>query len=321
MNTLVKSLLASSMVALLATGCGKEGPQTSSPAPESSGAPTTSAPVAEGSDQPTIGLAVSTQNNPFFVSLKEGAEAEAKAQGINLITVDAQDDPAKQSASIEALIQKKVKVLLINPTDSDAVAAAVKAANAAGIPVVTLDRSASGGEVAAHIASDNVAGGKMAGEFIKEKLGGKGNIVELEGLAGTSAARERGQGFHEVVDADANLKIVSKQPADFDRAKGMSVTENILQGHKDINAIFAHNDEMALGAMQALEAAGMKNVVVVGFDATADAVASVKAGKLAATVAQKPELIGKTGVEVAKKLIDGQPVEKSIPVPLELIKQ
>lgn len=321
MNTLVKSLLASSMVALLATGCGKTGPQDNA-APASAGATETSAATAmPAGEQVTIGLAVSTQNNPFFVSLKEGAEAEAKAQGITLVTVDAQDDPAKQAASVEDLIQKKVKVLLINPTDSDAVAAAVKAANKAGIPVITLDRSASSGEVVAHIASDNVAGGKMAGEFIKEKLGGKGNIIELEGIPGTSAARERGKGFHEVVDADANLKVVSKQPADFDRAKGMSVTENLLQGHKDVNAIFAHNDEMALGAVQALEAAGVKNVIVVGFDATEDAVKAVKAGKLSATVAQKPELIGKTGVEVAKKIVDGKPVEKFIPVPLELIKQ
>jgi len=312
MNSLLKTLLAGSIVALVATGCSKEGPQ--------SGGAEASAAAAD-SGQPTIGLALSTQNNPFFVTLKKGAEDEAKAQGIRLVTVDAQDDAAKQIASIEDLIQKKVKVILVNPTDSDAVVSAVKAANAAGIPVVSLDRSVNGGEVAAHIASDNVAGGKMAGEFIKEKIGGKGNVVELEGIAGASAARERGKGFHDVVDGDAAIKVVAKQPADFDRAKGMSVMENILQGQKDVAAVFAHNDEMALGALQGLESAGRKNVVVVGFDATADAVAAVKAGKLSATVAQKPELIGKMGVDTAKKLIDGQKVEKSIPVPLELVKQ
>jgi len=312
MNSLLKTLLAGSIVALVAAGCSKEGPQSAGH--EASGA-------AADSGKPAVGLALSTQNNPFFVTLKQGAEAEAKAQGINLVTVDAQDDAAKQISSIEDLIQKKVKVILVNPTDSDAVVSAVKAANAAGIPVVSLDRSVNGGDVAAHIASDNVAGGKMAGEFIKEKLGGKGNVVELEGIAGASAARERGKGFHDVVDAVRGIKVVAKQPADFDRAKGMSVMENILQGQKDVAAVFAHNDEMALGALQALESAGLKNVVVVGFDATADAVAAVKAGKLSATVAQKPELIGKMGVDTAKKLIDGQKVEKSIPVPLELVKQ
>jgi len=260
-------------------------------------------------------------NNPFFVTLRDGAQAEATAKGIKLIIVDAQDDPAKQIASVEDLMQKKVQVLLINPTDSDAVANVVKRATDAGIKVVSLDRSVNGAEVSAHIASDNVAGGKMAAEFLLEKIGGKGNVVELEGLPGSSAARERGQGFHSVIDGKPDVKVVAKQPADFDRAKGLSVMENILQGNKNVQGVFAHNDEMALGAQKAIEAAGLKNVAIVGFDATADAVAAVKEGKLAATVQQKPDLIGKKGVETAKLLIDGQPVEKNIPVPLELVKQ
>ena len=311
MNSLVKTLMGTAFAALIATGCSKQGPE----------APAEASAAAADSGVPTIGLAVSTQNNPFFVSLKHGAEEEAKAQGLNLVVVDAQDDPAKQIASIEDLIQKKVNVILVNPTDSAAVVSAVKAANAAGIPVVTLDRSVEGGEVVAHIASDNVAGGEMAANFLKEKLAGKGKVVELEGIPGASAARERGQGFHNVIDKEAGIKVAAKQPADFDRARGMSVMENILQGQKDVAGVFAHNDEMALGALQALESAGLKDVVVVGFDATDDAVAAVKAGRMAATVAQKPELIGKAGVDTAKKIIDGASVEKNIPVPLELVKQ
>ncbi|WP_148715420.1 ribose ABC transporter substrate-binding protein RbsB [Chitinolyticbacter meiyuanensis] len=307
-STLFACLLA---VGLLA--CSKQGPDTAA-APEASAAP---AAVAEA----TVGLSISTLNNPFFVALRDGAQAEATAQGVKLIAVDAQDDPAKQIASVEDLIQKKVQVILINPTDSDAVANVVKQATAAGIKVISLDRSVNGAEVSAHIASDNVAGGKMAAEFLLEKIGGKGNVVELEGIAGSSAARERGQGFHSVVDGKADVKLVAKQPADFDRAKGLSVMENILQGNKNVQGVFAHNDEMALGAQKAIEAAGLKNVVIVGFDATPDAVAAVKAGTLAATVQQKPELIGKMGVEAAKKLIDGAPVDKSIPVPLDLVKQ
>lgn len=307
-STLFACLLA---VGLLA--CSKQGPDTAA-APEASAAP---AAVAEA----TVGLSISTLNNPFFVALRDGAQAEATAQGVKLIAVDAQDDPAKQIASVEDLIQKKVQVILINPTDSDAVANVVKQATAAGIKVISLDRSVNGAEVSAHIASDNVAGGKMAAEFLLEKIGGKGNVVELEGIAGSSAARERGQGFHSVIDGKADVKLVAKQPADFDRAKGLSVMENILQGNKNVQGVFAHNDEMALGAQKAFEAAGLKNVVIVGFDATPDAVAAVKAGTLAATVQQKPELIGKMGVEAAKKLIDGAPVDKSIPVPLDLVKQ
>ncbi|RQO71600.1 ribose ABC transporter substrate-binding protein RbsB [Aquitalea sp. FJL05] len=314
MNRILHPLLASLLVFGIAA-CSKQGPDSAAPA-------AASAPAAAAADgQVTVGLAVSTLNNPFFVSLRKGAEDEAQKDGIKLITVDAQDDPAKQQASVEDLIQKKVSVILINPTDSAAVANVVKEATGKGIKVVSLDRSVNGAEVSAHIASDNVAGGKMAGEFLLQKLGGKGRIVELEGIAGSSAARERGEGFHKVVDGKADVKLLAKQPADFDRAKGLSVMENIIQGNKDIQGVFAHNDEMALGALKAIQAAGLKNVVVVGFDATADAVAAVKAGTLAATVQQQPELIGQYGIQTAKKLAAGQSVDKFIPVPLNLIKQ
>ncbi|MGE7274016.1 ribose ABC transporter substrate-binding protein RbsB [Brevibacillus panacihumi] len=266
----------------------------------------------------TVGLAVSTLNNPFFVSLKEGAEKAAKEAGVELLVVDAQDDTAKQISGVEDLIQKKVSVLMINPTDSAAIVTAVEAANKANIPVITVDRAAEGGQVVSHIASDNAAGGKMAGEFILEKLGGKGNIVELQGIAGTSAARDRGQGFHDAVDNKEGIKVVASQPADFDRAKGLSVMENILQGNKDIQAVFAHNDEMALGALQAVEAQG-KDVLVVGFDATDDAVKAVQDGKMAATVAQKPAAIGETALQTAVKVAKGEKVESNIPVALELV--
>lgn len=267
-----------------------------------------------------IGLSVSTLNNPFFVTLKEGAEKAAKEANVSLTVVDAQNDPAKQASDIEDLIQQGVDIILINPTDSSAVVSAIESANQANIPVITVDRSADGGEVVAHIASDNVAGGKMAGEFIIEALKDGGNIVELEGIPGSSAARERGEGFHQVIDQASNIKVVAKQAADFDRAKGLSVMENILQSQKDIQAVFAHNDEMALGALEALQAHGMKDVIVVGFDATDDAVKAVKEGKMAATVAQKPELIGQSAVQTALKVLKGETVEQFIPVPLELVK-
>lgn len=267
----------------------------------------------------SIGLSISTQNNPFFVTLKEGAENAAKIAGADLVVVDAQDDTAKQISDIEDLIQKKVDVILINPTDSDAVVTAVESANDAGIPVITVDRAANGGTVVSHIASDNVKGGQMAGEYILEKLGGKGNIVELQGTAGTSAARDRGEGFHKAVDGKDGVKVVASQPADFDRAKGLSVMENILQSNGDVQAVFAHNDEMALGALQAIEAAGKKDIIVVGFDATDDAVKAVSDGTMSATVAQKPEAIGQQAIATAIKVANGEQVEASIPVDLELV--
>ena len=264
-----------------------------------------------------IGLVISTQNNPFFVTLKEGAEAKAKELGHDLIVLDSQDNPAKELGNVEDLLVKGVDVLLINPTDSDAVVSSVKAANRSKIPVVTLDRAANGGNVVSHVASDNVLGGEMAGNFIVEKLGGKGKVVELEGIPGTTAARDRGTGFNKA--AAGKLEVVAKQVADFDRTKGLNVMENILQAQPEIQAVFAHNDEMALGALKAIEASG-RDIFVVGFDATDDAVAAVKEGKLAATVAQKPAEIGAIGVEVADKIVKKQAVEKNVPVALELVK-
>ncbi|HZK60766.1 MAG: ribose ABC transporter substrate-binding protein RbsB [Peptostreptococcaceae bacterium] len=266
---------------------------------------------------PTIGLVVSTLNNPFFVDLKDGAQAKADELGANLIVLDSQDNAATEMSNVEDLITQGVDLIMINPTDSDAVGNAIKAANEAGIPVITLDRSANSGEVISHIASDNVAGGKMAGEFIVEQLGGAGDVVELEGIPGASAARDRGQGFNEAIAA-SSIVVVAKQTANFDRAEGLSVMENILQSQPKIDAVFAHNDEMALGALQAIKASG-RNIIVVGFDATADALAAVQAGDMAATVQQLPKEIGGNGVATAMKVIAGETVDAYIPVELALV--
>ncbi len=267
-----------------------------------------------------MALVVSTLNNPFFVTLKDGAAAKAKELGYELLVLDSQNDPAKELANVEDVVNKKVSVLLINPTDSDAVRSAVRAANRAKVPVVTLDRAANGGEVASHIASDNVAGGEMAGTLIVELLGGSGNVVELQGVPGTSAARDRGQGFHNIVDAQAGIKVVASQPADFDRTKGLNVMENILQAQRDVQAVFAHNDEMALGALKAIQASG-RNIKVVGFDGTDDGVAAVNNGTMVATVAQQAAMIGEMGVETAAKVVKGEAVPDYTPVPLKVIQK
>lgn len=311
MKKMFKGFVFLVMFMILLAGCSTEPPGSSKEVKEASGTK---------SDTIKVGLSISTLNNPFFVTLKEGAEEEAKAQGIDIVVVDAQNDSAKQVNDIEDLLQQGVDVLLVNPTDSAAVVAAIESANNADVPVITLDRSAEGGEVVSHIASDNTAGGKMAGEFILEQIGNEGKVVEIEGIPGSSAARERGAGFHEAVDAVSTLEVAAKQTADFDRAKGLSVMENILQGNKDIQAVFAHNDEMALGALQAIEAAGLTDVVVVGFDATDDAVKAVEDGRMTATVAQKPALIGQNGITTAIKVANGETVEEFIPIELELVK-
>ncbi|UTT43180.1 ribose ABC transporter substrate-binding protein RbsB [Exiguobacterium aurantiacum] len=265
-----------------------------------------------------IGLSISTLNNPFFVALKDGAEEQATELDATLTVADAQNDAAKQVSDVEDMIQKGMDLILINPTDSEAVGAAVQSANDAGIPVITVDRNAESGDVVAHVASDNVAGGKLAGEYMVELVGEGGKVVELEGIPGASATRDRGQGFNEAIDE--KLDVVAKQSANFDRAQGLTVMENILQDNKDIVAVFAHNDEMALGAVQALNSAGLNDVKVIGFDATDDAVKAVEDGTMAATVAQKPTEIGKLGVQAAVDHLKGETVEENIPVDLELIK-
>lgn len=307
----------------LLAGCGgakKEEP-AAQPAPQAQTQGQSGAAQQPAQKEFTLGLAISTLNNPFFVDLKEGAEEAAKAAGVKLEITDAQDDTAKQVSGIEDLITKKVDLIIVNPTDSQAVVPAVEAANKANIPVITVDRGAGGGKVVSHIASDNVAGGKMAGQLIVDLLKGQGKVIELEGIPGTSAARDRGKGFHEAVDGVKGIEVVAKQPADFNRAKGLSVMENLLQAHPDVQAVFAHNDEMALGAIEALKAAGKKGVIVVGFDATADARKAVEAGEMTATVAQKPRDMGRIAVETAVKVLKGEKVDEFIPVGLELVKK
>ncbi|MGL4387822.1 MAG: ribose ABC transporter substrate-binding protein RbsB [Brevinema sp.] len=268
---------------------------------------------------PTMGLVVSTLNNPFFVSLRDGAIEKAKEIGYELITLDSQNDLAKELGNIEDLVTRKVSVILINPVDSDSSIKAATLAINAKIPLISLDRTLNNIKVASHIASDNVAGGVLAAEFIKSKVPDGSRLIELEGIPGTSAARDRGQGFNQGIQA-SGLSVIARQPADFDRAKALSVTETLLQVQQDIVAIFAHNDEMALGALRAVEAA-RKNIIIIGFDATPDAVASVKAKKLAATIAQQPDQIGSLGIVQGNKLAKGESVEENIPVALTIVSE
>ena len=262
----------------------------------------------------SVGLAISTLNNPFFVKLAEGAEAAADEAGVKLITVDAGDDAAKQTSDVEDLISKNVSVLIVNPVDSDAIAPAVKDAVSKGLKVISVDRVVNGVDVDCQIASDNVAGAEMATEYLAELVGEGAKVAELQGVPGASATIDRGEGFHNI--ADEKLDVVSSQTANFNRAEGMTVMENVLQSASDVKGVFAHNDEMALGA---LEAVAGKDIQIVGFDATDDAVAAVKDGKMAATVAQQPDKMGETAVNTAISLINGEDVEKSIPVEVTLI--
>ncbi|WP_322906140.1 ribose ABC transporter substrate-binding protein RbsB [Paenibacillus campi] len=299
----INGLLAVILTVLLLAGCSMKPPEWAKPKKATTG-------------EMTIGLSISTLNNPFFVSLKDGVTAEAQKLGMKVIVVDAQNDSAKQNNDVDDLLQQGVDALLINPADSAAISSAVQAANNLDIPVITLDRSADKGEVKTLVASNNVKGGQMAAEYLVKILGKGAKVIELQGVPGASATRERGKGFHEV--ADSELDVIASQSADFDRTEGLNVMENLLQAYPNVQGVFAQNDEMALGAIEAIASAG-KNIPVIGFDGSKDAINSIKQGQLTATVAQQPKLIGQMAVEAARDVLQGKKVASFIPAPLNLI--
>lgn len=266
-----------------------------------------------------VGLSLSTLNNPFFVQIRAGAEAEAKKLGVDLTVTDAQNDASQQANQLQNFTSEGVDSIVVNPVDSDAAGPSVRAANKAGIPVVGVDRGVNKADTAALVASDNVEGGALGAKALAEKLGGRGTIVILQGQAGTSASRERGTGFAEGLKAYPGIKVVAKQPADFDRTKGLDVMTNLLQAHPDIDGVFAENDEMALGAIKALGDRAGKDVQVVGFDGTPDGLKAVEAGTLYASVAQQPKQLGKIAVDNAVRAAEGKKVAETVKVPVKVV--
>jgi ribose transport system substrate-binding protein len=261
-----------------------------------------------------IVLAVSTLNNPFFVELRDGAQAAATAAGLQLNIVDAQNDSATQANQLATAASSGAKLVIVNPVDSDAAGSAVKALNTANIPVIAVDRTVNGASVASLVASDNVAGGKQAAIELAKAMGEKGSVIDLQGVSGTSASRDRGAGFEAGMKAYPNITVVAKQTANFDRATALDVTTNLLQAHPDVTGVFAENDEMALGAVQALGSRAGTDIKVVGFDGTSDGLAAITAGTLAATIAQQPAQLGKLAIELAVKTLAGDKVDATVPV-------
>ncbi|MDD7305258.1 MAG: substrate-binding domain-containing protein [Peptoniphilaceae bacterium] len=312
----ILSMLALSLVVFAACSVEGEDKKVESSTKESTSTVSSEKETKANAKDFTVGVSISTLNNPFFISLKEGIESKAKEEGLNVVISDAQNDSSTQSNQIEDLITQKVDLIIVNPVDSTAVSPSVTAANDANIPIICVDRGSDEGEVLSFISSDNVEGGKMAGKYILEQIKENDKVAQLEGIPGASSTRERGQGFEEATKG--KIDLVASQTANFDRAEGLTVMENMIQANPDIKAVFCQNDEMALGAAEAL--AGNKNdVIIVGFDGNEDAIAAVKEGKLAATVAQKPDEMGKIAIETALKHLQGEKVDKEIASPLELI--
>jgi len=257
-------------------------------------------------------LVISTLNNPFFVSVADGAKAKAKTLGM---TIDVQNANNADQASLDlasAALNKKPAVLIIDPVSSASGGSIVALANTASVPVVAFDRMPKGGDLKAFIGYDAIQAGKNGAKALGEALGGKGKIVEIQGIMGTSVAQERSKGFNEGIKAFPGIKIVATQPAEFDRGKALNVMTNVLQSNRDINGVYAANDEMALGVIAALKAAGlMEKVKVVGNDGIADAVKAIKDGTLYATNAESPFALGSEVMALAGKVANGETVEKN----------
>lgn len=263
-----------------------------------------------------IGVSVSTLTNPAFVNLKNVISNYAKKHGSKVIVDDANNDTSKQNNDVEDLITQKVDALIINPCDSSAISAVVKKANEANIPVVCVDRSADSGKVISTVASDNVAGGKMAANWLVKTLGENAKVAEIQGIPGASATRERGKGFDSI--GDKKLDIVTKQTAQFDRAKALTVTENILQAHRNIKGIFAQNDEEAVGAARAVKAAN-KKITIIGFDGALACLNLIQKGQITATVGQQWNKIGQQSVQMVYDYYQNKKVPKNDKVPVKII--
>ena len=267
-------------------------------------------------DKIKIGFSQGTMNHPWRVAMVEGNKAYAAANypDVELIVTDGQNDSAKQVTDVESLLAQGIKVLMISPLTADALTPVVADAMAAGVKVVTLDRKVNT-DVSVHIGAENKPIGEAAAKFIAQKLGNKGKIIELQGTGGASATVDRHDGFVDGIKG-TELEIVASQNCDYLRENAVKFMEDQLQrfGPGEIQAVYAHNDEMALGALQALEAVGRLNeVAVVGIDGQNNAYEAIKEGKLAATFTYP--FVAPEGIEVAYKLAKGEAVEPLIVLP------
>jgi ribose transport system substrate-binding protein len=239
--------------------------------------------------QIVIGMTVPGLQFPFFVTMKQEAEAAAAKLGVKIVFIDAQNASDRQMAALENFVAQKVDGILISPMTTDSLVPAIEDAVKAGIPVATVDRKANTDKVLIHVGADNVEGGRAAARYVIQKLGNKGTVIELEGTPGASAAVDRKAGFDEIMKA-SGVKILVSQTAEFGRSKGQTVMENLMQVYPKFDAVFGANDEMIIGAIEAMSAAGVNPAtkVTIGFDATTDAFAYMKEGKLGATIDQFP---------------------------------
>jgi ribose transport system substrate-binding protein len=287
------------LLSVLAAGCGAQ-PGTSS------GNTVTSDTSSSASGSKEVDLIMSTLNNPFFVSLKNGAQYEAEKLGYKLVVQNANNDIATELNLAQTDIQKKPACLILDPVDSNGIVTAISAANQANIPVFAFDRMPAGGKIATFVGYDAIAAGQRAADALAQALNNKGKVVEIQGIMGTNVAQDRSKGFEQEIAKYPGIQVVAKQPANFDRSTALNVMTNILQAHPDINGVYAANDEMAMGVLSALKARGKAGqVVLVGNDGIKDALDAISSGDMYASNAESPFAEGAKVADIAGNILKG----------------
>jgi len=308
MRTFALILALAAAVVLLAA-CSRA-PSDAGPTTQSAGA---------DSGKPLVGVTLLTRKHQFYRDLEAAMKKAAADEGLALSIQSADFDVRKQTDQVETFLNSGVKAIVICPADSKAIVGAVKSANQAGVPVFTADITALGGKVVSHIASDNVMGGRVAGEYMGKLLGGKGKIIIIDHPI-TTSVQDRVRGFKEAIAKFPGIKIVAQQTGEGERTKAMAVMETMIQAHPDLNGVFAINDDSALGALAALKQAKRTDVAIVGYDATPEAREAILAGTaLKADSVQHPDLIGDTTIRTIARYLKGEQVPKLVPIEVGIV--
>ena len=273
---------------------------------------------SQNHEKAKIGLLISSLNNPYFTHLKEGAELEAQKEDYNLLFSNSHNDVNRELPGAKRLIGKGIEVLLLNSVSIQSSKAVISYAKKHNVKVIAIDRALPGSEVITSISSDNYRGGELAGEYIKQRLRGVGLILDMRGAANTLVTQDRTNGLLNAIKG-TELKVLFSKESGANQLKGISVVKEELQKNPNISAIFAHNDQIALGVAYYLQKHHEGNITVIGFDGTHEAIMAIQSGKIAATIKQKPREMGKLGVKAAIDVLNGKEVKSSIVVPVHII--
>lgn len=267
-----------------------------------------------------VALSIANFKNSFFLTLLNGAQEAADLYGVQLLVKDAQNSDPQQLIDIADLLTKKIDLLIVNPTNTESVMPGIEMANKKDIPVITVDRKASGGKILCHIESDNIEGGRMAARILAQRFQEDARVVEIEGIPGTSACYERGIGFNEELRKHPRIKVVDRDVANFDRKEAQEVMQRIILNDNNFDAVFAHNDDMILGVIDALKKSDdQRQRILIGFDALREAKEAVQQGQLTATIAQEPESMGRLSIETAVQYFRGQEINPTLFVDLSVV--